>query len=479
MNGNNGTRHWQPGNNIPAGGIPLDELLEEIARREWEAAAEGYVLGVRQAREDYMRAGGGRNQEGYVNAILSRVTNFFRCLPGYVTSIVSRIRPVEPISEPTYQDAVYQATTETIAAARDERNPAARDAARSRIETGVTITLLRKVIRELMENYDAIQDKLNQGAREKIIREIFKRILYMLNYMNLHQATIADMIIALRTAPRFNTGSMLSPLSTSSQNVYDSTNIPVTVLTDSVIERMNALVSQYPAIAAEYLLVANPTASKLPTVVPGSDVAGKIAEIERSESAPSIPERCSREEYAGRITSVSSAMRVPTSSAATAAANRNMGSAFSGVATKTPREMVMDAFSTVAGMASEAMLAPVRRRFMPPGNSPMSTGRYIPIDSAAADLPNGTAMRVRAPKRRRNGNSNEEEGRGSAIARLNENANIAGPVAPNGNAVAPNGNAVATIGNIATEGGARRRRSHKKTHRKRRATKKSRTSRRR
>jgi hypothetical protein len=500
--------NWRRNDAFPPGGIPLDELLEEIARREQEA----YMFGVRQAREYYnrvaARTGGAAAEAGYVANLLSSFTNFFRCIPGYVSRIRDSVLSREPEPVYTYRDAVYQATAQTIAVAKNSSNPAARDAARTRIETGVTITLLRKIIRELIENYDAIHGKISPAARQKIVREIFKRTLYLIHYMNEHHAAIADMIVALSTAPQFHTHSVGANSSTSSQNVFNSTNSPVTVLTDIVIQHMNALVSdaEYAGLAAEYLLVANPDAGKLPTIRGGADVEAKIAEIEAGEVPAGVEERCPIQDYSERITGVTGEQKQAYTSTATSAANRNVRGAFGAIADRSATEIVMDGLSAAVTMASDAMLSPVRNRFFPPqkmfpstinigrrtaatapaivdmaGNAAVvapngnatGVGMLVAAPGGPPNAPNGNGAAVvanvprRAPKRGRNNgeNGNANTGRGNAIARVEGNANIAGPTAPNGNAVA--------------EGGARRRRSHKKTQRKRRVSKKTRSSRRR
>lgn len=481
----------------------MDELLRAVAEREQAA----YNLGVRQARAYYeqrmaeARAPAAAAEAGYVSSMISKIADFFRCIPGYVSRIRDTVNPPEPNRERTYRNAVYQATAQTIAAAKNSSIPAARDAARARIETGVTITLLRKIIRELIENYDAIQGKISPAARQKIVREIFKRTLYLLHYMDTHHEAIAEMIVSLSTAPQFHTPSVGANSSTSSQNVFNSTNMPVTVLTDIVIQRLNALVSdaEYAGLAAEYLLVANPDAGKLPMIRGGADVEAKIAEIEAGEVPAGVEERCSIQDYSERITGITGEKKQAYTSAA--ANNRNVRGAIGAIADRSATEIIMDGLSTAVSMASDAMLAPVRNRLFPPQKmfpSTLNTGRRTTSAMAPALVaPNGNAagvgMLVAAPggppnapngngaaavvanvpnprKRGRNngenGNANANTGRGNAIARVEGNANIAGPV------VAPNGNAAA-------EGGARRRRSHKKTQRKRRSSKKTRVSRRR
>ncbi len=481
----------------------MDELLQAVAEREQAA----YNLGVQQARAYYeqrmaaARAPAAAAEAGYVSMMISSVSNFFRCIPGYVRNIRNAVIAPEPGREYTYRDAVYQATAQTIAAAKNSSNPSVRNAARERIETGVTITLLRKIIRELMENYDAIRTKISAEGRQKIVREIFKRTLYLLQYMRIHHDAIADMIVGLSTAPQFHTPSVGTNSSTSSQNVFNSTDRSVTILTDIVIQHLNELLNdrQYAGLAAEYLLIANPEEGKLPMIREGADPAAKIAEIESEPAPAGVEERCSIQDYSGRITGITSEQKQAYTSAVLATANRNVRGAFGAIADKTPMDMVKDGFSAVITMASDAMLAPVRSRMFPPEKMFPSMANTYPRRPAAATsaivdmmanpvvAPNGTAAGVgmllaapggppnapngigaavvanvprRAPKRGRNENENgnANAGRGNAIARVEGNANIAG---------------------AATEGGARRRRSHKKTQRKRRASKKTRASRRR
>ena len=492
--------NWRRNDAFPPGGIPLDELLEEIARREQEA----YMLGVEQAREYYNRVaardGPAAAEAGYVSMMISSVSNFFRCIPGYVRNIRNAVIAPKPEPVYTYRDAVYQATAQTIAAAKNSSIPAARNAARERIETGVTITLLRKIIRELIENYDAIQGKISPGARQKIVREIFKRTLYLIYYMDAHHAAIADMIVSLSTAPQYNTRSVGANSSTSSQNVYNSTNRPVTVLTDIVIQHLDSLIRdpQYAGLAAEYLLAANPVEGKLPIIREGAAVAAKIAEIEAEAAPIGVEERCSIQDYSRRITGITSEKKQAYTSAAASSANRNVRGAFGAIADKTPTEMVMDGLSAAVTMASDAMLSPVRSRMFSPEKmfpSTINTGRrtaaaapaIVDMAANAVVAPNGNATGVgmlvaapggppnapngigaavmanvprRAPKRGRNENENGNEnvGRDAVISRTEGNINIAG---------------------AAAEGGARRRRSHKKTQRKRRVSKKTRASRRR
>ncbi len=531
-------------NNIPPEGIPLDELLQAVAARE-EAA---YQLGVQQARAYYeqrMREAGQASasadaaETGYVSSMISKIADFFRCIPRYVSIIRNTVMSPEPEREYTYRNAVYQPTKQTIAAAKNNSNPAARDAARARIETGATITLLRKIIRELIENYVAIQDKISPAARQTIVREIFKRTLYLVHYMGVHHEAIADMIVGLSTAPRFNTSSESANSSASSQNVYNSTDKSVKVLTDIVIQHLNALVSdaEYADLAAEYLLIANPDTGKLPMIRGGADVKAKIAAIEREPARAGVEERCSIQDYSQRITGITSEQKQAYASAS--GTTRNVRGAVGAIADRSGTEFVMDGLFAVVSMVSDAMLAQVRDRLFSPKMmfpSAINTGRYTAVPNgnatgvgmlvAAPGGPpnepnrNGAAVVANVPNPRKrgrnngengngngNGNGNENTGRGAVIPRVVGNENIAGPaarngnagapngnavapngnavapngnaVAPNGNAAAPNGNAVAPNGNAAAEGGARRRRSHKKTLRKRRSSKKTRVSRRR
>lgn len=453
-------------NFIPPGGLSVDDLLEEIHQREQVAAAHGYMAGVRDASS--VRPSTGAEDASIPNAIQSFITsamNKAQCLPGFVSYLYNKIVALKDIRRDvniSYLDAQYVPTAPTIAAAKDDSNPEAQEAARRRIRTGIEITLLRKILRGLISDYNSIKMNIKTPeSNAKMVRAIFKHTLYLLNSMNEHSSDIADMMIALRVAPNFGTrrtnmGS--SGMESQEAVMYNTGNMnTVEIMRDVDIQTLNSLIISFPSIATEYLLEANVDVNKLPTITNIAAISSKIAALQASEQ-PAAVEKCDYKTFKTRITSVSSEPITQSNTVNEIPVRKNVGASLRALTGPSYSDRLTNIAGTVASAPTRLLQGYVGKQTFPFPSSQATAGPVMPT------VANRNTRR--APKRARN-NINTESHK---IQRLNNNIDSSTDTqySPSINTKNGTGN-----GNKPAEGG---RRYRKKTQRRRRTSVKKRRS---